>query len=212
MKPIRVLIADDHPLIVDGSTLSLGKHGIKVVGEAATPDDVLPKYEACSPDVLVLDVGFAHGASGLDAASAVLQKHRQARIVFYSQFEQDELIREAYRLGGRGFVPKNTPPSVLADAIVQVHQGRVHFIPEIAERLALLGVGIDDSPRAKLDARELNVFRMIALGRTSQEIAEALALSPKTISAITQAIKSKLGVQRSADIARLAIRHRIIEP
>lgn len=103
---------------------------------------------------------------------------------------------------------------MLIDAIKQVHAGhaRVHLLPEIAERLAILGLGIDDSPRAKLEPRELEVFRMIAQGQTTHQIGEALSLSPKTISAITQTIKSKLGVQRSVDIARLAVKHRIIEP
>ena len=120
-------------------------------------------------------------------------------------------MREAYRLGGRGFVPKVQPTDLLADVISEVHQGKIHFLPDIAERLALMGVRGDDSPRAKLDARELDVFRRLAQGQTIEEIAGDLSLSRKTISLDVQAVKDKLGVQRSADITRLAIRHHIIQ-
>jgi two-component system, NarL family, invasion response regulator UvrY len=214
MTQLRALIADDHPLIIEGLTLSLGKHDIEVVGQAATIDEVIPVFEQCRPDVVVLDVAFGQATTGLDVARLLLDKHSDAKIIFYSQFDQDEIIRAAYRLGGRGFVTKNKTTDVLIDAIKQVHAGmnRVHLLPEIAERLAILGLGMDDSPRAKLEARELDVFRMIAQGQTTHQIGEALSLSPKTISGITQTIKSKLGVQRSVDMARLAVKHRIIEP
>ena len=87
--------------------------------------------------------------------------------------------------------------------IGQVQQGKIHFLPDIAERLALMGVRGDDPPRAKLDAREMDVFRRLAQGQTIEEIAGDLSLSRKTISLVVQAVKDKLGVQRSADITKL---------
>ncbi|WP_295638394.1 response regulator transcription factor [uncultured Methylibium sp.] len=212
MQPIRILIADDHPLIIEGLTLALGKRGIEVVGHASAIADAVREYRQHKPDVVVMDVGFGQSSTGLDAAREILGIDPDARIVFYTQYDQDEIVREAYRLGGRGFVPKVQPTDLLADVIGQVQQGKIHFLPEIAERLALMGVrGGDDSPRAKLDARELDVFRRLAQGQTIEEIAGSLSLSRKTISLVVQAVKDKLGVQRSADITRLAIRHHIIE-
>jgi two-component system, NarL family, invasion response regulator UvrY len=212
MKPIKVLIADDHPLIIEGLTLSLRKRGIDVACHASATEDVLRRYRECRPDVVVMDVGFGQTSTGLDAARELVSFDPEARVVFYTQYDQDEIVREAYRLGGRGFVPKVQPTDLLADVIGQVQQGKIHFLPEIAERLALMGVrGGDDSPRAKLDDRELDVFRRLAQGQTIEEIAGHLSLSRKTISLVVQAVKDKLGVQRSADITRLAIRHHIIE-
>ena len=212
MKPIKVLIADDHPLIIEGLTLSLRKRGIDVAGHASATEDVLSRYRECKPDVVVMDVGFGQTSTGLDAARELVSFDPEARVVFYTQYDQDEIVREAYRLGGRGFVPKVQPTDLLADVIGQVQQGKIHFLPEIAERLALMGVrGGDESPRAKLDARELDVFRRLAQGQTIEEIAGDLSLSRKTISLVVQAVKDKMGVQRSADITRLAIRHHIIE-
>lgn len=212
MKPVRVLIADDHPLIIEGLTLALRRHGIDVVGATTTTKNVLTKYAECNPDVLVLDVRFGEPVSGLDVARDAIRTHPEARIVFYSQFDQDEIVREAYRIGGAAFITKNTPPDVLADAIKQVSEGKTHFLPEIAERLALIGVRGDDSPQAKLDPRELEVFKHMALGRTNAEIAESMGLSLKTISVTSQSIKDKLGVQRPAEITRLAVKHKVIEP
>jgi len=211
MKPIRVLIADDHPLIIEGLTLSLRTRVIDVACHASSPEDVIPRYRECKPDVVVMDVGFGSTSTGLDAARELIRFDPDARIVFYTQYDQDEIVREAYRLGCRGFVPKVQPTDLLADVIGQVQQGKIHFLPEIAERLALLGVrGGDDSPRAKLDDRELEVFKRLAQGQTIEEIAGEFSLSRKTISLVVQAVKDKLGVQRSADMTKLAIRHHII--
>lgn len=211
MQLIRILIADDHPLIIEGLTLSLKKRGIEVVGHALAIADAVRQYRRCKPDVVVMDVGFGQSSTGLDAAREIIETNPEARIVFYTQYDQDEIVREAYRLGGRGFVPKVQSTDLLADVIGQVQQGKIHFLPDIAERLALMGVRGDDSPRAKLDARELDVFRRLAQGQTIEEIAGHLSLSRKTISLVVQAVKDKLGVQRSAEITRLAIRHHIIE-
>ena len=208
----RVLIADDHPLIVEGLTLALARHDIEVVGQTNTTDDVIACYERFKPDVLVLDVRFGGAVTGLDVARQAISMHADARIVFYSQFDQDEIIQEAYRIGGRAFITKNTPTPVLADAIRLAAEGRTHFLPEIAERLALIGVRGDSSPQSKLDQRELEVFAQMARGRTNVEIAEAMSLSPKTISITSQNIKDKLGVHRPADITRLAVKHNVIEP
>lgn len=212
MTAIRVLIADDHPLIIEGLTTALTRHGVQVVAQATSTVEVLAQFKQCKADVVVLDVRFGEAMSGLDVAQDLIAKHPQARIVFYSQFDQDEIIREAYRIGGMGFVTKNTPTETLAEAIDQVHQGKTHFLPNIAERLALIGVRRDDSPRTRLEARELDVFVRMAQGMTNVEIAEAMSLSPKTISVISQNIKDKLGIHRAADITLLAVKHKLVEP
>jgi two-component system, NarL family, invasion response regulator UvrY len=212
MDQIRVLIADDHPLIIEGLSTALGRVGLRVVAHVNTLGGLQAKYKEAKPDVMVLDVRFGAGASGLDAARETLAQFPEARIVFYSQFDQDELVREAYRLGGLGFVTKDRDVTQLADAVKSAARGEPYFLPEIASRLALLGLRGDESPMAKLDARELEVFRRIAQGQTNVEIAEAMDLSAKTISNVSQAIKERLGVHRPADIARLAVRHKVIEP
>jgi two-component system invasion response regulator UvrY len=209
-RPARVLIADDHPLIVVGLTTALGDLGIEVVDHVETAGEVVRKYEEVAPDVLILDIRFGEGPTGLDVARELLQKFPDARIVFYSQFDQDETISEAYRLGGAAFIPKNTAPALLAEAVMRVNDGHTYFLKDIAERLALIGVRRDESPQSRLEARELEVFKLMALGLTNAEIAEKMHLSPKTISTTSQTVKEKLGVQRQADITKLAVKHLLI--
>ncbi len=212
MNAVRVLLADDHPLIIEGLAAALKRLGVKVVGHALAASEVVDKFRRAKPDVLLLDVRFGPGPTGLDVARDVLAADPGARIVFYSQFDQNEIIREAYRLGGAAFITKDTAPDVLARAIEQAHAGKTFFLPEIAERLALLGVRGDSSPRAVLDARELEVFIRLARGLTNNEIAAEMNFSAKTIGAIGQAVREKLGVQRAADMTRLAVRYGIIDP
>ena len=210
MTKIRVLIADDHPLIIEGLTTVLARHDIDVVATATSVEEVEATFHASSPDVLVLDVRFGGKISGLDIARKVLSETPGARILFYSQFDQIELLREAYRIGALGFITKSTASSVLADAIRQVHAGKTFFLPAIAERLAMANVHGNESPANKLEPRELEIFRRMAAGKTNVEIAEELTLSPKTISNASQSIKEKLGVSRPADITLLAVKHQLI--
>lgn len=209
---IRVLLADDHPLIMAGFAMSLEGFGIEVVGQALTPEDTVKRYQALQPDVLVLDIRFGEKLTGLDAARSVISQFPDAKIVFLSQFDQDNLIKEAYGLGGRAFVTKNSSPEQLATAIQQVHAGEVYFLPRVAEHLATLAIHGDPSPRSILDPRELQVFTYMAQGLTNAEMAESLDLSLKTISNLSQAVKEKLRMHRAADITRLAIKHGFFEP
>ena len=212
MTALRVLIADDHPLIIEGLVAALKRLGLRVAGHVQAATEVIAKYMQVRPDVLVLDVRFGPGPTGLDVARELIAHDANARIVFYSQFDQNEVIREAYRLGGAAFITKNTPPELLALAIGEAHAGRTYFLPQIAERLALLGVRGDQSPRSILDEREVEVFMLMAGGLTNNEIAERMDLSAKTIGNIGQAVKEKLGVQRATDMTRLAVRHGMLDP
>jgi DNA-binding NarL/FixJ family response regulator len=214
MSPIRIFIADDHPLFILGVVTSLEGDRFKVVGQTSNPLEVEQKFKDTNADVLVLDVLFGEGPSGLEIARDVLLASPKARIVFYSQFDDDETIREAYRLGGAAIIKKSVEPSFLAAAIEHAYTdpNKPYFLPKIAERLALLSLRGDDSPQSKLSKRDLDVFRMMAEGLTNAEIAEKLDVSTKTISNISQRIKDQLGVQRQAEITRLAIKYMIISP
>lgn len=212
MPAIKVLLADDHPLILEGVRNALTKQGMKVVAEVTTAADVLPGMNKHRPDVAVLDVRFGPGPTGLDVARELLTQQPSARIVFYSQFDQDEVIRDAYRLGGAAFVTKNQRAEVLYEAITVAAQGKTFFPPAIAERLAVLGLHGDESPRSRLEPRELEVFLHLASGLNNNEIAERMGLSSKTIGMIGQTVREKLGVQRGAELTRLAVRYGLLDP
>jgi two-component system invasion response regulator UvrY len=211
-EAIKVLLADDHPIVMKGFSMSLASYGIQVVGEAKTFEEVVSMYAALGPDVLVLDIRFGQKLTGLDAAKEILKQYPDAKIVFLTQFDQDSLIKETYKIGARAFVTKDCDPADLVMAVTRAHEGSLYFRPDIAERLASLSVRGDQSPQSMLDERELEIFILMAKGLTNLEMAEKLALSPKTISNVSHAVKEKLGMHRAAEIARLAIRHELIEP
>jgi DNA-binding NarL/FixJ family response regulator len=211
-QQIRVMLADDHPIVMTGFAMSLEEAGMKVVGQAKTPSEAAAMYAQEKPDVLVLDIRFGTELTGLDAAQNVLKADPNAKIVFLSQFDQDSLIKETYRLGAHAFVTKDCDPADLAAAVRHAFEGKLYFPPQIAERLASLAVRGDVSPQSQLDERGLEIFKLMAEGLTNAEIAERLNLSTKTISNISQSVKEKLGVHRQAYITRLAVKHGLIEP
>ncbi|MFD2365347.1 response regulator [Pseudoduganella sp. GCM10020061] len=211
-KPIRVLLADDHPIVMTGFAMSLSATGMEVTGQARSPDEAQQMFATLQPDVLVMDIRFGTELTGLDAARNILKQFPKARIVFLSQFDQDSLIKETYRLGARAFVTKDCDPADLASAVRNAHRDKLYFLPHIAERLANLSVRGDVSPQSQLDQRGLEIFKLMAEGLTNAEIAEKLNLSTKTISNISQSIKEKLGVDRQAYITKLAVRHGLIDP
>ncbi|TDK62585.1 response regulator transcription factor [Sapientia aquatica] len=208
---IRVLLADDHPIVMSGFAMSLEGHHIDVIGQARTAADAVEQFNALLPDVAIIDIRFGEQLSGFDVAKTILQSHPTARIIFLSQFDQDSFIKEAYRLGGRAFVTKDCDPEELAQAVRKVHAGELVFLPLIAERLASLSIQKDTSPQTLLDNRALAIFVHIAEGLTNAEVADKLDISIKTVSNISQTIKEKLGVQRQAEFTKLALKHGLIQ-
>lgn len=212
MEAIKVMIADDHPMIIAGVAAILRRYSVDLIGECQEIKDVVPRYMQLKPDAIILDIRFGDGPNGLDAARELLKADKSARIIFYSQFDSDEIIQEAYRLGGAAFIAKQADPSVLIDAIREAASGNIYFAPNIAQRMALVGVHGSDSPQSKLDDREIEVFKMMAQGATNNEIAEYMKLSTRQISTISQGIKDKLGIYRPAELTRLAVKHLLITP
>ncbi len=209
---IKVLLADDHPMVMTGFAMALANFDVDVVAQARTPQEAITQFAAHQPDVAILDMRFGEAMTGMDAAREILRQWPKAKIIFLSQFDQDSLIKETYRLGASAFLTKDCDPADLAHALQRAHAGELYFMPQIAERLANLSIRGDASPRSLLDARELEIFTLMAEGLTNNEIAEKLDLSSKTISNISQTVKEKLGVQRPAYITKLAVKYGLIEP
>lgn len=211
---ITVFIADDHPAIGLALSYGLQAHHISVIGRATAAEEVLDQVKALKPDVIVLDVRFGRETvnTGIDVARQLLHDDPRKGVVIYSQFDTVEIIQEAYRTGIHAFVPKCAPLDLMATAIEHAHSNRVYFVPEVAERLAMVNIAGDRSPQALLEPRELEVFRYIAIGLTSNEIAEEMSLSPKTVSNVRQSVLEKLKADRQADITLLAVEHGLISP
>ena len=207
---IRVLLADDHPVVRSGYLRLLEQaRDIRVVAEAATGDAAYAAFVADPPDVLATDLSMP-GGGGLELIRRVTLRAPAARILVFSMYDSPPLVRRALDAGARGFVTKAAAPQSLVDAVRALHAGERYLGADLAPGLLQRDPAREAERLAELSLREFEIFRLLAQGHTLVECAQALKLSPKTVSNHQTVIKDKLGVATSAALAHLAIRHRVI--
>jgi DNA-binding NarL/FixJ family response regulator len=210
VEPLRVLIVDDHPLFRDGMRgLLESVADTQVVGEAATGEDAVAQALALQPDVILMDLNMPGSLNGIDATRRIVHDTPRANVLVVTMYEDDESVFAALRAGARGYVLKGATQAETLRAIRGVGNGEAIFGPGIAERVIRY---FSSSPSAagsqvfpQLTDRELELLRLIAQGRTNQEIANALVLSLKTVRNHVSNICGKLQV---ADRAQAVIRAR----
>ena len=206
---IRVLLADDHPVVRSGYLRLLDQAGdIHVVAEAGDGEAAYGAWLAQRPDVLVSDISMPGG--GLDLVRRVLQRDSGARVLVFSMHDSPALVRQALAAGALGYVTKGSAPEALIDAVRALHAGRRWLSPDVAPHAARSASATDADGLASLSVREFETFRLLAQGNSVDECAQQLKLSPKTISNQQTLIKEKLGVATPAALVHLALRHGII--
>lgn len=207
---IRVLLADDHPVVRSGYLRLLDQAGdIRVVEEAGDADAAYAAFASERPDVLVTDLSMPRGG-GLDLIRRVTAREPQARILVFTMHDGPQLVRRAFEAGARGYLTKASPPERLVDAVRALHADRRYLDPELPSTL-LQRDPLDEAARlAELSGREFEIFRLLAQGHSPRECAEALKLSAKTVSNHQTVIKDKLGITTSAALVHLAMRHGVI--
>jgi len=207
---IRVLLADDHPVVRSGYLRLLDQAGdIRVVAEAGDGEAAYAAWLMHRPDVLVSDISMPGG--GLDLIRRVQQRDAGARVLVFSMHDSPALVRQAVAAGAMGYVTKGSAPEALIDAVRALHGGRRCFSADVAPHAARGGGAAPEAESlASLSVREFETFRLLAQGNTVDECAQQLKLSPKTISNHQTLIKEKLGVATPAALVHLALRHGII--
>ena len=208
---IRVLLADDHPVVRSGyGRLLEQERDIRVVAEAATGEAAYAAFVADPPDVLATDLSMP-GGGGLELIRRVIARAPAARILVFSMYDGLPLVRRALEAGARGFLTKAAAPQCLVDAVRALHAGERYLGADLPPGLLQREPAREAERLAALSLREFEIFRLLAQGHSPAECAQALKLSPKTVSNHQTTIKDKLGVTTSAALAHLAIRHRVIE-
>ncbi|MDQ6643004.1 MAG: response regulator transcription factor [Chloroflexota bacterium] len=209
MDPIRILIADDHPLFRDGMHGLLNSvPGVEVVGEAATGDEAIAVAASMQPDIILMDIKMP-GVNGIEATREILYTSPHIGVLMITMLEDDESIFDAMKAGARGYLLKGSKQAEVLRAIHAVANGEAIFSPDVARRLLSFFTTRRPAlqPRVfpELTEREVEVLVMIAQGRINEDIATDLVLSLKTVRNHVSNIFSKLQV---ADRAQAAIRAR----
>jgi DNA-binding NarL/FixJ family response regulator len=211
MKPIRVLLADDHTVMREGLVLLINsQHDMQVVAQAADGQEACKKARTTKPDVAVLDLSMP-AMNGLEAAEALRQECPQVKVLALSMHADESYLRELVKARAAGYVLKQSAGEELLQAIRQVAKGGVHFDHALATRAVCEELAKRTGPAGRragsLTEKEEMVLRLVARGYTNKEVAAQLELSPKTVEAYKARFGRKLGLHGRAEMVRYALRH-----
>lgn len=217
MQRIRVLIVDDHPIVRDGIRALLALAGdIEVIAEASNGREALDKVEELAPDVVLMDLAMPI-MGGLEATRRIHRDFPHTKVVALTQYDDREHVFLTIEAGACGFIAKTGSSSELTSAIRSAYRGESFLSPSVASLL------VDEyqrqtsfrerrDPYEQLTDRERDVLKLIAEGYTTQQIAEMLVISPKTVERHKTSLMAKIDIHNRYDLLKYALRKGIISP
>jgi two-component system, NarL family, response regulator NreC len=208
---LRVVLADDHPMLRHGVRALLERHGIDVVAEASDGRAATDAAQRHRPDVAVLDIMMPL-LNGIDAARQIAEACPETQIVLLTALEQERLVTEAVRAGVRGFVLKTQAGEDLVHAIQLVSRGGFYVGAGVSQAVVEACRAAAAEDRARLTARERQVVQLVAEGKSSKQIAALLEITLKTAEFHRARVMKKLEVHDIAGLVRYAIREGLITP
>jgi DNA-binding NarL/FixJ family response regulator len=217
-RPLRILIADDHDVMREGTRLVIERQpGWEVCGIAATGRQAVEQAFALKPDVVVMDMSMPE-LNGLDAAVQIKRRLPRTEILIFTAHQTDELIREVFQAGAKSFIFKSEAHHFLVDAIQALSQHKPFFTSKVSEVLfADILSRSAATPHAthtsnSLTAREREIVQLLAEGRSNKEVAGKLSISLRTAETHRANVLRKLSLDSLPSLVRYAIRNKIIEP
>jgi DNA-binding NarL/FixJ family response regulator len=215
MKPVRILIADDHELFRRGVAAELSQvPGWVVAAEATNGRDAVALAASLKPDIVVLDLTMPE-LNGLEAARQIVLADPAARILILTAHESEQLVREVLSAGAKGYVLKSDAGKTLVTALQALLQGTSFFTSNVASMVLdgyLRSESREAVPMQTLSAREREIVQLLAEGNSNKDIARALNISVKTAETHRSNVMRKMGFDSLAELVRYAIRNNIIEP
>ena len=210
---IRVVIADDHPVVRDGLRMTLERCGkdIVVVGEAADGLEVLKAARTTPTDVYILDITMP-GMNGIETARELLKRSPTAKIIILSLHDTKVMVEEALAAGARGYLTKEMATRNVVEAVTEIHAGRYYLCPKIAHfvveagRMGKKGSRKRESAPVALTGQERKVLQLIAEGHSNKEIAAILDVSSNTVHAHRNNVMAKLDIHKQTDLVHYAIK------
>jgi two-component system invasion response regulator UvrY len=211
MSVINVMLVDDHAVVRMGFKMLLETDAdIKVVCEAESGEQAIQRYVEFKPHVVVMDITMP-GIGGLEAIERILAKDSAAKILVLSAHEDSVHPKRVLNAGAMGYLTKRSAAEQMIKAIRVVASGKKYLEAGVAQQMAIQQLSGDQNPVDVLSPREFEVFMALAKGKTTNEIAETLFLSPRTVGTHLYNIKQKLNANNSAEIALIAMRSGLLE-
>ncbi|HYU47613.1 MAG TPA: response regulator transcription factor [Terriglobales bacterium] len=207
---VRVLLADDHTLVRQGLRAVLEREGIEVVGEASDGREAIQLCERLHPDVAVLDVSMPL-LNGIDAAHEIGRSHPRTKTVLLTMHTEDIFVLQGLRSGVSGFVLKQRSAEELVRAIREVSRGEIFLSAGICRTVVHAYVNKTELPTDPLSDRERQVLQLVAEGKTNQETASILDISPNIAEFHSANIMEKLDIHDTAGLVRYAIQFGLID-
>jgi DNA-binding NarL/FixJ family response regulator len=215
LKPIRVVLADDHTLVRAGLRKLLESvTQVTVVGEADDGLALLALVRQLQPDLVLLDIAMP-GLNGLEAAARLTKMAPAVRVLVLSMHQNEEYVRQALRCGAAGYLLKDAAPDELAMAIKAVGRGETYLSPSVSKGVVsdyVQRLRSDDSPGTGLTPRQTEVLQLIAEGHSSKEIARRLDLSVKTVETHRSQLMKQLDIHEVTGLVRFAMRNGLVSP
>ncbi len=212
MSQINVMLVDDHAVVRMGFKMLLEtSDDIKVIAEAENGEEAIKFYMEHKPNVIVMDITMP-GMGGMEAIERILTKDSSAKILVLSAHEDSVHPKRVLNAGAMGYVTKRSAAEELIKAIRAVASGKKYIEASVAQQMAIQQLSGAQNPVDVLSEREFEVFMSLAKGKTTNEIAETLFLSPRTVGTHLYNIKQKLNASNSAEIALIAMRSGLIDP
>jgi len=209
---IRLLMADDHTIVREGLKQILAlSSDIRVACEAPTGADVLQLVRNGKFDLLLLDMAMP-GISGVDLIGRVKAEQQCLPILVLSMHDEPQVVTRAFKAGATGYITKDCEPEKLLHAIRKVADGQKYIDPMLAEQIAF-DIAFPDQrmPHASLSNREYEILRLLAMGKSINDIARQLVISNKTVSTHKMHLMKKMGLSSMAAIVSYAIQHNLLD-
>ena len=208
MEKIKIFLADDHHVFREGVKILLESHApIKVVGEAATGEDLLKNLEGLEVEVLLLDIGMPD-ISGLDLMKTISKKYPQLPVLVFSSHDDEQFIYYMITNGAKGYILKSCKKDELILAIKKVHAGEVYLESEVSkyffQYLKTKGKNAHKNPTTTLTKREIEILKLVAHGHTNQEIGNRLFISHRTVDTHRRNMMVKLDLHNAAALTLYA--------
>ncbi len=211
MSTINIMLVDDHAVVRMGFKMLLETDAdIKVVAEAESGEQAIVRYMEFKPNVVVMDITMP-GIGGLEAIERILAKDSTAKILVLSAHEDSVHPKRVLNAGAMGYLTKRSAAEEMIKAIRVVASGKKYLEASVAQQMAIQQLSGDQNPVDVLSPREFEVFMALAKGKTTNEIAETLFLSPRTVGTHLYNIKQKLDANNSAEIALIAMRSGLLD-